>query len=197
MGSFNQTVQVFDSSSTTYGDYQGTASVGITDTSFHALIAAASDVPVPANALGIAGKKIRIHGSGVYTTGAASLLNARVDLCTVSGCATGTDFAAAGCQVVTTNQANVLANGQFTIDCTLTATSTVGAAGTLMAKSQVCAQLGTATSAAISCFADTATAVSAAVDETVTEFVNISFKFSTSNAGNAAVLHEMTVESVN
>jgi hypothetical protein len=172
------------------GSYQGTTSVGITDTAFHALIAAGSDIKLPANLANIATRKIRVHGSGVYTNAAASLLNVRVDLCTVSGCATGTDFAAAGCAVVTTNQANNLSNGQFTIDCTFTTTSTVGSSGTLMAKSTVCANLGAATSAVLSCFPDTATAVSAAVDETVDEFINISFKFSTSNAGNSAILLE-------
>lgn len=180
----------------TLGTYQGTSSVGITDTNFHALIAAASDVKVPANTLNAAGKKIRVHGSGVYTNAAASLLNARVDLCTVSGCATGTDFAAAGCAVVTTNQANNLSNGQFSIDCTFTATSTLGASGTAMAKALVCANLGAAVTAVQSCFQDQATAVSATFDETVDEFVNISFKFSSSNAGNSATLHEMDVQLV-
>jgi hypothetical protein len=178
------------------GAYQGVASVGITTANFTALIAAASDVKIPANFLNVAGKKVRVHGSGVYTTGAASLLNVRVDLCTISGCASGTDFAAAGCAVVTTNQANVLANGQFSIDCTFTTTSTLGASGTLMAKALVCAQLGAATTAVQSCFQDAVLAVSAAVDETVDEFVNISFKFTTSNAGNSAILNEMTVELV-
>lgn len=194
--SFNETISVGGANIGTVGTYQGTTSVPITTTNFTALIAAAADIPVSAGGLNVVGKKLRVHGSGVYTTGAASLLNARVDLCTVSGCASGTDFAAAGCAVVTTNQANVLANGQFSIDCTLT-DATTGASATAMAKALVCAQLGSATSAVQSCFQDTATALSAAVDLTVREFVNISFKFSTSNPGNAAVLHEMTVEVLN
>lgn len=172
------------------GVYQGTTSVPITDTAFHALIAAASDIPIPANLANINPRKIRCRGDGVYTTAAASLLNAELMLCTVSGCGSGTVVAPAGCAVTTTNQANVLANGQFTIDCSLTTTSTLGASGTFMAKSTVCANLGTATSAALSCFADTATAVSAAVDETVQEFLNPAFKFSTSNAGNSAIIHD-------
>lgn len=176
------------------GAYEGTTSVGITDTNFHALIAAASDVPIPAKLINTAGKAIRIRADGVYTTAAASLLNAEVMLCQVSGCATGTVVAPAGCAIVTTNQANNLSNGQFTLDCTLTASATVGASGTLMAKGKVCAVLGAATSAVLSCFADTATDVSAAVDETKIEYVNLGFKFSTSNAGDAAVLHDMTVE---
>ena len=178
------------------GSYQGTTSVPITDANFHALIAAGSDIQIPANLANISTRKIRIHGSGVYTNAAASVLNVRADLCTVSGCATGTDFAAAGCSVTTTNQANNLSNGQFSIDCTLTTTSTVGASGTLMAKAFVCANLGAATSAVQSCFEDTATAVSAAVDETVAEFINISFKFTTSNAGNSAILLEADAQVV-
>jgi len=176
------------------GAYQGVTSVPITDNVFHALVAAASDIKIPANLANINPRKIRVHSSGVYTNAAASLLNVRIDLCTVSGCATGTDFAAAGCAVVTTNQANNLTNGQWSIDCTFTTTSTLGASGTLMAKALVCANLGAATSAVQSCFQDTATAVSAAVDETVDEFVNVSFKFSTANAGNSAIAHELDVK---
>lgn len=173
------------------GAYQGTTSVPITDTAFHALIAAGSDLQIPANLLNIAnGRKIKFHSSGTYVNAAASLLNARADLCTVSGCGSGTDFAAAGCSVTTTNQANNLSNGQWSLDCSFTSTSTVGATGTLMAKALVCANLGAATSAAQSCFQDTATAVSAAVDETVPQFINVSFKFSTSNAGNSAIVLE-------
>lgn len=175
------------------GSYQGTTSVPITDTAFHALIAAASDIPIPANLANIATRKIIIHASGTYVAAAASLLNSEVMLCTVSGCGSGTVVAPAGCAVVSTNQANVLSNGQWSVDCTLTTTSTVGASGTFMAKSLACFQLGAATSAAQSCFADTVTAVSAAVDETVQEFVNIAFKFTTGNAGNSAIVNEAHV----
>lgn len=172
------------------GAFQGTTPVGITDTAFHALIAAAADPSIPANLSNINPRKIRCHGSGVYTNAAASLLNVDLQVCTVSGCATGTVVSPAGCAVVTTNQANNLTNGQFSIDCTLTSTSTLGSSGTYMAKSLVCANLGAATSAAQSCFADTATAVSAAVDQTVQEFLNPAFKFTSSNAGNSATINE-------
>jgi hypothetical protein len=185
---------MFRSLTQNLGQYSGTTSVGITDTAFHALIAAASDIQVPANFLNINPRKLWVHGSGVYTTGAASLLNAEAMLCQVSGCGSGTVVAPAGCAVTTTNQANVLANGQFDIDCYLTTTSTLGSAGTFTAKAKVCANLGAATSAADSCFQDTsAGAASAAVDETVAEFINIAFKFSTSNAGNSATLNEAHV----
>jgi hypothetical protein len=176
------------------GAYQGTTSVPITDTAFHALIAAASDPSIPANLANINPRKIRIHGSGVYTNAAASVLNVDIQLCTVSGCATGTVVSPAGCAVTTTNQANNLTNGQFTIDCTLTTTSTLGSAGTFMAKSTVCANLGATTAVVLSCFEDTAVAVSAAVDETVQEFVNPAFKFTTSNAGNSAIILEFDVK---
>jgi hypothetical protein len=174
-----------------YGSYQGTTAVSITTTSYTALIAAASDVPLQANSVGVPGKHIHIRGSGVYTNAAASLLNGEVMLCTVSGCGSGT--VVAYCPVTTTNQANDLTNGQFTFDCVLIATSTVGSSGTFMAKSTLGANLGTATTAALSYFADTATAAGSAVDETSTEYVNVAFKFSTSNAGNSATLQELAV----
>jgi hypothetical protein len=177
----------------TLGTYQGTTSVPITGTSFTALIAAASDIKIPANASGVAGKRLTITAHGVYTTAAASLLNAEVMLCQVSGCASGTVVAPAGCAIVSTNQANVLANGQFTMECYLTSTATVGASGTYMAKAVASFNLGAATTAVQSYFADAVTAVSAAVDETKDEFVNIAFKFTTGNAGNSATLHDASV----
>ena len=158
---------------------------------------ASEDIPIRANTVGLPNKVVRVHGVGRYTTGAASLLNAEVMLCQTPGCASGTVVAPAGCAVVTTNQANVLANGQFSIDCTLVSTPTVGSAGTFMAKALVCAQLGAAVTAAQSCFQDQATAASAAVDETKNEWVNIGFKFSSSNAANTAILDTMTVEVMN
>lgn len=178
------------------GSYQGTTSVPITDANFHALVAASSDIPIPANLANIATRKIKIHASGVYTNAAASVLNVEIMLCQVSGCATGTVVAPAGCAVTTTNQANNLTNGQWWIDCTLTTTSTIGASGTFMASSQISVNLGATTGAVQSWFADTATAVSAAVDETVAEFVNPAFKFTTSNAGNSAICQELDVQVV-
>lgn len=158
---------------------------------------AAADIPIRANTIGLPNKTVRIHAQGVYTNAAASLLNAEVMLCQTSGCASGTVVAPAGCAIVTTNQANNLTAGQWTLDCDLIATPTVGASGTFMAKSIMSANLGAATSAVQSVFADTSVAASAAVDETKNEFVNVAFKFSTSNAGNTATVHALTVEVLN
>jgi hypothetical protein len=172
------------------GAYQGTTVVGITDTAFHALIAAASDPSIPANLANINPRKITCHGDGVYTNAAASVLNVDLQVCTVSGCGSGTVVSPAGCAVTTTNQANNLTNGQWSLDCTLTTTSTLGTAGTFMAKSTVSANLAATTAGPYSVFPDTAVAVSAAVDETVQEFLNPAFKFTTSNAGNSAIVHD-------
>lgn len=155
---------------------------------------AAPDIPLLASSLGIPGKRVHVHADGVYTTAAASLLNVEAMLCQVSGCGSGTIVTPAGCTVTTTNQANVLTAGQWNLDCSLVATPTVGASGTFWAKSMACAQLGTATTAALSCFADLAVAASAAVDETKNQFVNIGFKFTTSNAGNTATLQSYSVD---
>jgi|SRR5882672_9218146 len=172
------------------GAYQGTTSVPITDTAFHALIAAASDPSIPANLANVNPRKITCHGDGVYTNAAASVLNVDIQVCTVSGCGSGTVVSPAGCAVTTTNQANNLTNGQWSIDCTLTTTSTLGSAGTFMAKSTVSANLAATTAGPYSVFPDTAVAVSAAVDETVQEFLNPAFKFTTSNAGNSAIVND-------
>lgn len=180
-----------------FGAFQGTTSVPITDTAFHALIAASSDPSIPANVSNINPRKIACHGDGVYTNAAASLLNVDLQVCTVSGCGSGTVVSPAGGAVTSTNQANNLTNGQWTLDVSLTSTSTLGSSGTFMVKSTACFNLGTTTAAVLSCFADTATAVSAAIDETVQEFLNPAFKFSTSNAGNSAIVHDWDCKQVN
>jgi hypothetical protein len=174
-----------------YGTYQGTTAVGITNTSYTPLIASGSDIALQAGTQGVAGKHFHVRASGVYTNAAASLLNAEVLVCQVSGCATGTTVAL--CPITTTNQANDLTNGQWYLDCVLTATSTVGTGATYMAKGTLGANLGSATTAAISFFGDTTTAASSAFDQTQTEYVNIAFKFTTSNAGNSATVDELTV----
>ena len=176
------------------GAYQGTTSVPITTANFTPLVAAASDIQIPANLANITPRKIRVHGSGVYTNAAASVLNAELMLCQVSGCASGTVVAPAGCAITSTNQANNLTNGQFWFDCSLSTTSTIGASGTFIAKGQLCINLGATTAVGCTDFLDTATAASAAVDETVAEFVNIAFKFTTSNGGNSAILLEYDVK---
>lgn len=174
------------------GVYQGTTSTGITTGNFTALTGPTTQKIAAASA-NTANKVVTVRYGGVYTNAAASLLNTEVSLCTVAGCGSGTVLSPAGCVVTTTNQANNLTNGQFNATCTFIVAST-GASGTLMAKSQGAFNLGSATSAVLSAFGDTATAVSAAVDLTVDEFVQPQFKFTTGNAGNSATLQYMTVE---
>jgi hypothetical protein len=177
------------------GQASAQSPVGITDNTFHALIAANSDVQIPANFTNINPRKLEIHASGHYTNAAASVLNGEVMLCQVSGCATGTVVAPAGCTVTSTNQANNLTAGQWWIDCTLTTTATLGSSGTFTAKSGLCVNLGATTAVGCTDFLDTsAGAASAAVDQTVAEFVNIGWKFTTANAGNSATLDEMHVQ---
>lgn len=172
------------------GAFQGTTSVPITTGNFTALLAATTDIAIPANLLNTNPAKLRCHGDGTYVNAAASVLNVDIQLCTVSGCGSGTVVAPAGCSVTSTNQANNLTNGQWTLDCTLTTTSTLGSAGTFMAKSTLNINLAATTAGPQSVFDDTAVAVSAAVDETVVEFVNPAFKFTTANAGNSAIVND-------
>jgi hypothetical protein len=170
--------------------FQGTTATSITDTNFNKLTGPA--LKVPAGLANQLGARITIVYKGVYTTAAASLLNVEINLCQVLGCASGTTVAPAGCVVTSTNQANVLANGQWEATCDLVV-SAIGSSGTAMAKSKANFNLGAATSAVSSEFQDTATAVSAAVDFTVDEFVHPHFKFASSNAGNGATLQSMAI----
>lgn len=178
----------------TLGVYQGVTATAITDANFNTLTGATA-IKIPTGVANCANAHIRVRGSGVYTNAAASLLNVQLALCQVQGCASGTVVTPAGCLSTSTNQANNLTNGQFTFVCDLS-TATTGTAGTLMAKSVGSYQLGAATTAALSAFADTATAVSAAVNLTVAEFFGVQFKFSTGNAGNTVTLQQVTAELV-
>lgn len=173
------------------GIYQGTTATAITTGNFTPLLGPTTQ-KIRAGTANTAGRLVTVRYGGVYTTGAASLLNTEVSLCTVALCASGTVVSPVGCVVTTTNQANVLANGQFYAECYFI-TATTGSAATLMAKSSGQYQLGSAVTAALSPFGDLATALSTAVDLTVDEFVQPQFKFTTSNAGNSATLQFMTI----
>lgn len=172
---------------TAFLPFQGATATAITTANFTVLAGPGANQKISAGMLNQLGKTVHIHYSGLYTTAAASLLNAEVSLCTVNGCGSGTVVSPVGCVITTTNQANVLANGQFDVNCDFT-TSAIGSAGTVMATSVGNFQLGTATSGALSPFAHLATGVSTAIDLTVDQFVAVQFKFTTSNAGNAATL---------
>jgi hypothetical protein len=189
-GCGNNSTRLWTTGQRVVGIYQGTTATAITTGNFTPLTGPTTQKIRAGTAL--AGRVVTVHYGGVYTTGAASLLNTEVSLCTVAGCGSGTVVSPTGCVVITTNQANVLANGQFDVTCTFIV-ATTGAAGTLMAKSTGAYQLGAATSAALSVFADLATALSSAVDLTVDEFVQPQFKFTTSNAGNSATLQYMVI----
>jgi hypothetical protein len=175
------------------GVYQGTTATSITTGNFTPLTGPTTQ-KIAAGTANLANKVVTVKYGGVYTTGAASLLNTEVSLCTVAGCGSGTVVSPTGCVLTTTNQANVLSNGQWDATC-IFIVATTGAAGTGMAKSTGVVELGATTAIALSAFADLATALSAAVDLTVDEFVQPQFKFTTSNAGNSTTLQYMIISS--
>ena len=136
-------------------------------------------------------KVYHLHAEGVYTNAAASLLEGRWAICTASGACGGTVVGV--CDVPSTNQANNLTNGQWTDDCELTIAAT-GATGNAIAKSRFEANLGAATTAVLSRFQDTSTAVSSNFDTTQDEFLVFQWKFQTANAGNAFTVQAERVE---
>lgn len=167
---------------------QGTSSVGITTNAFTTLGSTACKIPANTAAVN---KEYTFEVNGVYTNAAASLLEGSWLICQTSGACGGTTVRPAGCDVASTNQANNLTNGQFNSKCRLTIAA-VGATGNAIAKSVFCANLGAATSAVLSCFQDTSTAVSANFDTTQDEFVVFQWKFQTGNAGNSATAQDET-----
>jgi hypothetical protein len=178
----------------TIGVFQGVTATSITTGAFTSLTG--PNLKISNGEANVLNKHFRIRGRGVYTTGAASVVNVQVLLCQASNACGGTTVAPAGCVVVATNQANVIANAQFSFECELT-TAATGSSGTAMAKATAWFNLGATTASVMSSFMDTATAVSAAVDWTQDEYVVPQFKFTTSNAGNAATLQQMTIEQLN
>lgn len=176
------------------GRKQTASSTSITNNTATAL--SGVEVLVPAGLVNTAGKNLHVKVRGIYTNAAATTLKADVRLCTVSGCATGTVVAPAGCSIVSASQANNLTNGQFEADCELT-TVTTGASGTFMAKGKAGYNIGANTAVALTEYADTATAVSAAVDLTVAEYINIFWTFGTGNAGNSVTPMSVNVELTN
>lgn len=176
-------------------DYQGTTATGITDNTMDVLTGPTT-LKLPGGSANALSKHVRVRFKGVYTNGAASLLNVQIATCTVAGCATGTTVQLAGCLVTSTNQANTASNAQFWAECELT-TSTTGTGGKFMAKALAGFDLGADNTAALSFFGDTVTAVTAAVDLTVDEYLTPEFKFSTSNAGNSVTVQQATLELLN
>jgi hypothetical protein len=177
-------------------NYQGTTAVSITTTSFTSL--GYNGCVIAGGAANYLGKTIYVEGSGVYTNGAASVLNIEVSFCTVSGCGSGTVLSPAGFVATSTSQSNTLTNGQFNFDGYITISATGNASnGAGMAEIQGCFNLGSTTGAVVSCFQDTATAVSSTFDLTVNEYLTPQFKFSTSNAGNSATLQQFSAQFMN
>lgn len=178
------------------GNYIGTTAVNITTTSYTYL---GGPILVPANSANYQNRRIRVHGSGLFTLAATSVLNVEISFCQVSGCASGTVVTPAGAVFTTASDANTASNQQWGIDETFTTSGLdSGSGGTFMAKGTACINVsGTAAANASSCFQDVSTAVSAAIVLTANEYIQVAFKFSTSNSGNYATLSDLSVEFVN
>ena len=176
------------------GSYAGATAVTITGTSLTAL---GGPLTIPAGALNYVGKRLWVHGSGVFTNAATSpLLTVAVSFCTVSGCGSGTVVTPTGLTFVSTADGQTTTNAQFWFDGTFTITSLdTGSGGNGNAKGMGCINLGSATTVAVSCFADTATSTNGtAISLTSVEYIEPEFKFSVSNSSNAATLLEWEAE---
>lgn len=133
-------------------------------------------------------KTVLIKGYGVYTVGAASILESKVKLCTVSGCGSGT--VVTPCDFLSTNQANVVTNVQFSFEC-IVSTTTLGTSGTVLGHGTGLFELGASSAAALTAFGDVTTTNSSAIDLTAADFLQVTFRFATSNAGNAVTLQNV------
>jgi hypothetical protein len=173
--------------------YEGTTSVPITTGSTDTAIG--PSCLIPAGYANQANKTLVVKGFGNYTTGASSALALKVALCTVSGCGSGTVVKPTGCVITSGAQTNAI-TGQFDFECDLV-TAATGASGTLMAKSADDFQIGASNAAGLTRYGDAATAVSAAVNLTTAEYVQVFFSFSASNGSDAAVLNLLTVNAAN
>jgi hypothetical protein len=137
---------------------------------------------LPAAALNVANRHVKVFATGRYTTASAQTptLRFRVYLCTVSGCGSGTvltlaDFTTAATTASITNS--------WSIEGDLGTIST-GASGTLEAKFWQQVQLGTAADLTPETRLTQTNAASSAIDLTAALFLRITVLMSSSNASN-------------
>lgn len=142
-----------------------------------------SELTLTAGALNSAGKIVRYHSSGRYTTNAGQTptLRFRVYLCTVSGCGSGTvvtlmDFTTAATTASTTNSWRLVGD---------IGTLATGASGTLETRFWEQVQLGAAGNLTPETRLDQTNAASSAISLTGVLYVRTTVLMSTADAGNS------------
>jgi hypothetical protein len=152
---------------------------------------------IPAGTLNSLNRVLRIKADGLYSTPALSTsqMTMSAKLCTVSGCGSGTVITLAAIQsgalgsLAVTNNAIQLSLGA--------GVQTAGASSVYETHGSLLIDLGAATTAADSVYADTNTAVSSAINSTVQLFLQITGAFSSASASNSMTERMLTVDSVN
>jgi len=152
---------------------------------------------IPGGALNSLNRVLRIKADGIYSTPALSTsqMTMSAKLCTVSGCGSGTVITLAAIQSGALGSLAVTNNAiQLSLN---SGTQTAGASSKYEAHGSLLIDLGAATTAADSVYADTNTAVSSAIDSTVQLFLQITGAFSSASASNSMTERMLTVDSVN
>ncbi len=139
---------------------------------------------IPANVLA-AGKTIKLEGRGVFTTAATDTIILTVDVCTVSGCASGTVVNLATTSAVTpglvTNQGWLLDENTNVFTSSATGTHDTEGYGAFQ------------TAALVITFDPTPNTSTATFDDTVQQFLSVSAKFSTASATDTITLRSLRV----
>ena len=151
---------------------------------------------VPANALNVTLRTLKIWVADVYTTPLASVatVTKKIKLCTVSGCGSGTviTLASATSSANPGSVTNNSINGEYVVT-----TQTAGAIAAFESHGNMVIDLGASPGLADSTFSDSNTATISSIDTTGTLYLQETIAFSAASASNSATARQMIVEEIN
>jgi hypothetical protein len=152
---------------------------------------------IPAGTLNRVGRSLRIKAKGIYSTPAASTsqMTVKIELCTVSGCGSGTVITPISIQSTALGTVQIT-NDNFSLRSEVT-TQTAGASSAYEASGEFLIDLSTLATAADSEFGDTNTATVGTIDSTAQLFLQTTFAFSNASASNSATQRQLIIETVN
>ncbi len=150
---------------------------------------------IPANILNAASKTLRIWTAGIFTTTAAntSTITIKAELCTVSGCGSGTVLAIAN--LVSGANAGGQTNNGWNLDW-MNTTQTTGASAAFESHGNLKIDL-TGVAAADSIYTDANTATIGTINSTVALFLQITGAFSVASGSNSFTARQLVVDSIN
>jgi len=154
-------------------------------------------VSLNAKLLNVAGRTFKVWLAGTYSNvvTSAPTVTLAVKLCTVSGCATGSNIVPLSITSTATS-ATAVTNLAANLTGYIT-TQTAGATSAYESHGVLGIDLGTTNLTADSLFADTNTATVSAIDSTGALFLQTTVTFSAASASNSFTARQLIVEVLN